>query len=129
MSSGDTVKWWMTLSADRVTAEPQPARVATADGVGVVVVVGAGAGTGALGVFGKGVWVTGLAHAASVRTVSMELIEAARRCPGHARSASRRVTGCPTAPRDRGAISLRRLVVDAVGIEESRRTTSRERPD
>src|SRR4029077_5793761 len=74
MSSGDTAKWWMTVSADRATADLQPASVAMTDGAGVAVMVGVGNGGGVE--CRAGVWAAGLEHAESVRTVSAVAIGA-----------------------------------------------------
>jgi hypothetical protein len=95
--------------------------VVTAIAVGVAVVAALGGGVDGLGVCPAGVWVAGLEQAATTSAVNAVTIEAAAsRWCGEALPGTRRVTQGPLRRLVAAPRSLRRLVVDAVGIEEAR---------
>ena len=97
-------------------------------GVGVAIAVGVG--TCGLGVRAAGAYVAELEQAARVAAANMAISKpAALRCSGAALPPPRRVTQGLSRRHIAARRSLAWLVVDAVGIEEARRTASRERPD
>ena len=117
MSSGETPKWCTTWSAARVTAAAQLASVVATAAVGVGVTTAVG--EGGLGVGADGVWVAAVL-VQPVRAAVITVTQAnptRRRCDPPLRPVS--VVLCPMRQDLAAAPSLRRFVVDAVGIEEA----------
>src|ERR1700726_2911052 len=132
MSSGDMLNRCTTWSAVLVTAAAQAASVVAGAGVGVATVDGVAmvAGVGGVGVASAGLWLTALVHAASVTMVNATTNARAERRPStDAPPPIRGPTKRPSCGRLAPPTSLRRLVVDAVGVEEARRARPGERPD
>src|ERR1035441_926217 len=114
--------------ADRFTGAAQSARVLWTAGVCVAITVGVG--TCGLGVRAAGVCVAELEQATRVAAANSAISEpAALRWSGAALPGPRRVTQGLSRRHIAAPRSLGWLVVDAVRIEEARRTASRERPD
>src|SRR5450631_643469 len=118
----------MIWRAVRFTGAAHSARVLVTAGVGVAIAVGVG--TRGLGMRAAGVCVAELEQAARVAAANSAITEpAARPRSGAALPPPRRVTRGLSRRHIAAPCSLGWLVVDAVRIEEARRTASRERPD